>query len=56
MLNFRVGNLVQMMDELEAKGIEVITKKEWNSEVGNKVGFEYAEAFRRITLKPIDEE
>ena len=30
--------------------------REWNSEVGNKVGFEYAEAFRRITLKPIDEE
>jgi LmbE family N-acetylglucosaminyl deacetylase len=30
--------------------------KEWNSEIGKKVGFDYAEAFRRITLKPIDEE
>lgn len=30
--------------------------KEWNAEIGTKVGFEYAEAFRRITLKPIDEE
>ncbi|MEJ2754116.1 MAG: PIG-L family deacetylase, partial [Chloroflexota bacterium] len=30
--------------------------KEWNSEIGNKVGFEYAEAFRRITLKPLDDE
>lgn len=30
--------------------------KEWNSEVGKKVGFDYAEAFRRITLKPIEEE
>jgi LmbE family N-acetylglucosaminyl deacetylase len=30
--------------------------KEWNSEIGKKVGFDYAEAFRRITLKPIDQE
>ena len=30
--------------------------REWSSEVGNKVGFEYAEAFRRITLKPLEEE
>ena len=30
--------------------------KEWNSEIGRKVGFEYAEAFRRITLKPVEEE
>jgi LmbE family N-acetylglucosaminyl deacetylase len=29
--------------------------REWNSEVGKKVGFDYAEAFRRITLKPIEE-
>ena len=30
--------------------------KEWSSEIGNKVGFDYAEAFRRITLKPLEEE
>jgi LmbE family N-acetylglucosaminyl deacetylase len=30
--------------------------KEWSSEIGNKVGFDYAEAFRRITLKPLDDE
>jgi LmbE family N-acetylglucosaminyl deacetylase len=30
--------------------------REWNSEIGKQVGFEYAEAYRRITLKPIDEE
>lgn len=34
MLNFRVGNLERMIDELQAKGIEVITKDEWNSDVG----------------------
>ena len=30
--------------------------REWNSDIGKKVGFEYAEAFRRITLKPLEEE
>lgn len=30
--------------------------REWNSEIGKQVGYEYAEAYRRITLKPIDEE
>ncbi|MFN2137165.1 MAG: PIG-L deacetylase family protein [Candidatus Promineifilaceae bacterium] len=30
--------------------------REWNSETGKKVGFDYAEAFRRIVLKPLDEE
>ena len=30
--------------------------KEWSSEIGKKVGFNYAEAFRRITLKPVEEE
>jgi LmbE family N-acetylglucosaminyl deacetylase len=30
--------------------------REWSSATGNKVGFEYAEAFLRITLKPLDEE
>jgi LmbE family N-acetylglucosaminyl deacetylase len=29
--------------------------REWNSAVGKKVGFAYAEAFRRVTLKPLDE-
>ncbi len=35
MLNFRVGDLEQMITELEAKGITVITKDEWNSEIGS---------------------
>jgi len=30
--------------------------KNWSAEIGRKVGFPYAEAFRRITLKPIEEE
>ncbi len=30
--------------------------KEWSATAGAKVGFAYAEAFRRITLKPIEEE
>lgn len=30
--------------------------KEWAARIGEKVGFEYAEAFRRITLKPVEEE
>jgi len=30
--------------------------KEWAAKIGEKVGFAYAEAFRRITLKPVDEE
>ncbi len=34
MLNFRVSNLARMIEELQAKGVEVITKEEWNSEVG----------------------
>lgn len=29
--------------------------REWNAAVGKRVGFDYAEAFRRITLKPLDE-
>jgi LmbE family N-acetylglucosaminyl deacetylase len=29
--------------------------REWNATVGKRVGFDYAEAFRRITLKPLDE-
>ena len=30
--------------------------KTWSSEAGKKVGFDHAEAFRRITLKPVDPE
>lgn len=30
--------------------------KEWAAGLGEKVGFQYAEAFLRITLKPVDEE
>ncbi|UCC52055.1 MAG: PIG-L family deacetylase [Anaerolineaceae bacterium] len=30
--------------------------KTWSSEAGKKVGFDHAEAFRRITLKPVDRE
>ncbi len=30
--------------------------KGWSAEVGKRVGFAYAEAFRRITLKPIEDE
>lgn len=30
--------------------------REWSSESGKKVGFDHAEAFRRITLKPVTEE
>lgn len=29
--------------------------KEWSANIGKKVGFKYAESFRRITLKPIEE-
>ncbi len=29
--------------------------REWNAQAGKSVGFDYAEAFRRITLKPIEE-
>ncbi len=29
--------------------------KEWSANTGKKVGFKYAESFRRITLKPIEE-
>jgi len=29
--------------------------KEWAAKIGQKVGFAYAEAFRRITLKPVNE-
>jgi hypothetical protein len=28
--------------------------KEWNSDSGKQVGFQYAESFRRITLKEIE--
>ena len=28
----------------------------WSAETGKKVGFDHAEAFRRITLKPLDKE
>ena len=36
MLNFRVSNLKSLITELQAKGVEVIEKDEWNSmpEVG----------------------
>ncbi len=34
MLNFRVGNLAKMIEELQAKGISVTIKNEWSSEVG----------------------
>jgi LmbE family N-acetylglucosaminyl deacetylase len=30
--------------------------KTWSAEAGKKVGFDHAEAFRRITLKPVDRE
>ncbi len=30
--------------------------KQWSSETGKRVGFAHAEAYRRITLKPLDEE
>lgn len=30
--------------------------QEWGANTGKKVGFKYAESFRRITLKPISEE
>jgi LmbE family N-acetylglucosaminyl deacetylase len=29
--------------------------RRWSSELGKKVGFDYAEAFRRITLRPVEE-
>ena len=29
--------------------------KEWNGETGKRVGFKYAESYKRITLKPVDE-
>jgi LmbE family N-acetylglucosaminyl deacetylase len=28
--------------------------REWSREAGNRVGFAFAEAYRRISLKPID--
>ncbi len=34
MINFRVADLDAMIAQLEAAGIEVITKEEWDSEVG----------------------
>lgn len=30
--------------------------KQWSSETGNKVGFRHAESFRRITLKPVEDQ
>jgi LmbE family N-acetylglucosaminyl deacetylase len=30
--------------------------KTWSADAGKKVGFDHAEAFRRITLKPVDRE
>lgn len=34
MINFRVNDLDAMIGQLEARGIEVTTKAEWDSEVG----------------------
>lgn len=31
MINFRVADLKKLMEDLKSKGIEVITKDEWNS-------------------------
>jgi len=30
--------------------------RKWSAEAGKKVGFDHAEAYRRITLKPVDAE
>ena len=34
MINLRVDDLGAMIGQLEAAGIEVVTKEEWNSEAG----------------------
>jgi predicted enzyme related to lactoylglutathione lyase len=34
MLNFRVSDLVTMIADLEAAGVPVITRSEWDSEIG----------------------
>jgi glyoxylase I family protein len=31
MINFRVVNLVKLIEDLKSKGVEVITKDEWNT-------------------------